>query len=99
MTQSIVQIVPCSTGAQVNTSRFGFQRLRKDHVVVISTLAQALSPLNADESRFKAIKEGLNSLQLLENMAGSRHEFRGSVLLCGEDLENVFGRGLLNWGD
>ena len=76
-----------------------FQRLRKYHVFVISNLAQALTPWNADESRFKAIKEGLNSLQLLENMAGSRHEFRGSVLSCGEDLENVFGRGLLNWGN
>ena len=76
-----------------------FQRLRKDHVVVSSNLAQALSPWNAHESRFKAIKEGLNSLQLLENMAGSRHEFRGSVLSCGEDLENVLGRGLLNWGN
>ena len=76
-----------------------FQRLRKYHVFVISNLAQALTPWNADESRFKAIKEGLNSLQLLENVAGSRHEFRGSVLSCGEGLENVFGRGLLNWGN
>ena len=99
MTRSIVQILPCSTGARVNTSRFGFSKTEKDHVVVISTLAQALSPWNAHESRFKAIKEGLNSLQLLENMAGSRHEFRGSVLSCGEDLENVLGRGLLNWGN
>ena len=45
------------------------------------------------------MKEGLNSLQLLENMVGSRHKFRGSVLSCGEDLEKVFGRGLLNWGN
>ena len=38
------------------------EQARKDHVVVVSTLARTL---------FKGIKEGLNSLQLLENIAGS----------------------------
>ena len=38
------------------------EQARKDQVVVVSTLARTL---------FKAIKERLNSLQLLENIAGS----------------------------
>ena len=67
----IWSIVLDSTGARVNPSRFGFSK-RKD-VVVVPTLARAfnLRRWNADESGFKAIKEGLNSFQLLENIAGS----------------------------
>ena len=60
------------TGARVNPSRFDFSK-RKDHVVVVLTLARAfnLRRWNADQSGFKAIKEGLNSFQLLENIVGS----------------------------
>ena len=65
MTWSIVQIV---LTLEVNPSRFGFST-RKDHVVVVSTLAQAFNtPM---ECRRKRVKEGLNSLQLPENIAGS----------------------------
>ena len=47
---------------------------------------------------FKAIKEGLNSLQLLESIAGSGQRSQRKRFACGEDLEKVLGRGLLNWG-
>ena len=97
MTWSLEQIVPALESTHAGSV---FQRLRKDLVVVISTLGEPLiRRWNADESGFKAMKEGLNSLQLLENMAGSGREFRGSVSSCGEDLEKVFGCGLLNWGN
>ena len=71
MTWSIVQIV---LTLEVNPSRFGFSK-RKDHVVVVSTLARAFNtPM---ECRRKRVKEGLNSLQLPENIAesGQRKRF------------------------
>lgn len=67
-------------GARVNPSWFGSSR--KKDLVVVSTLfgivGRALRRKNADEdkfcrsSEFKAIRQGLNSLQI-ENMAGSNN--------------------------
>ena len=48
---------------------------------------------NADKSGFKAIKEGLNSFQLLENIAGSaQRSQRKRLVVCRRS-----GKGTWSW--